>query len=592
MTKKLFLIDAMGLIYRAYYAMVRSPRITSQGVNTSALFGFTNSLYEVLQKEKPTHIAVAFDTHSPTVRHVDFAAYKANRQATPEDIIHSVPQIKNLLEAWNIPVIEKDGYEADDIIGTLCKQAEIAGFEVYMMTSDKDYGQLVSDHIFMYKPAKFGQPTEVVDVAKICEKYAIQKPEQLIDILGLMGDASDNIPGVPNIGEVKAKKLIAQFGSIENIYQNIQLVDNDKTRQTLIDNQEQAMMSKSLATIILDVPIVVDFEAMTYQDPDKTRLQELFQEWEFKTLGSRILNSFGKTGVSSPNAKTNTPRPQIPDLFSDLTEENMYAPDRFDSYTRFQDKTHCFNILTDNELDSFFTTQEPLAFELICSKNSIKGFMIGKADAYRYLLYDSDPQLFENLLKKVMQSGQQLVTYSCKSIYKFLRQFEIEARAAIYDLQIAHYLIQPEHSHELGRLCEHYLNYSLLETDNSLEDAINNAGEKTEVYIQIYTKIQQELKEVEGEALFQNIEMPLAEVLANMEHEGVFIDKKMLQESSREITEYIQQLEKQIFELSGERFNIASPKQMGEMLFGKLHIIENAKLTKSKQYQTGEEVLN
>ena len=248
--KKLFLLDAMALIYRAYYAMIKSPRYTTTGLNTSAMLGFTNTLYEVIKNEKPTHIAVAFDTGAPTLRHADFEEYKANREATPDDIITAIPYIKRIITAFGIPILSKDGYEADDIVGTVAKQAEIDGFEVYMMTSDKDYGQLVSEHIFMYKPAKFGQKAEVVGVEGICEKYGIQQPEQLIDILGLWGDSADNIPGVPGIGEVKAKKLIAQFGSIENIYARINEVDNAKLRQTLIDNEEQALRSKALATII------------------------------------------------------------------------------------------------------------------------------------------------------------------------------------------------------------------------------------------------------------------------------------------------------------------------------------------------------
>ena len=282
MQKKLFLLDAMALIYRAYYAMVKSPRITSKGVNTSATLGFTNTLYEVLRQEKPTHIAEAFDTGAPTLRHADYAEYKANREATPDDIVNSIPYIKRVIDAFNIPMVMMDGYEADDVIGTLAKKAEIEGFQVYMMTSDKDYGQLVSDNIYIYKPAKFGQPAQVVDVAGVCEKYGISRPEQLIDILGLWGDASDNIPGVPGIGGVKAKNLIAQFGSIENIYTRIDEVGNPKLKHALIENQEQALTSKMLATIILDVPVECDFEAMKYTGPDPQKLKAVFDELEFR----------------------------------------------------------------------------------------------------------------------------------------------------------------------------------------------------------------------------------------------------------------------------------------------------------------------
>ena len=274
--KKLFLLDAMALIYRAYYAMIRSPRISSKGLNTSAILGFTNILVDILKNEKPTHIAVSFDTGSPTLRHADYEEYKSNRESTPEDILISIPYIKQIIEAFNIPILLKDGYEADDIIGTVAKHAELNDFKVYMMTSDKDYGQLVSDNIFIYKPGKFGQKAEIVGVKEVCEKYGLQNPEQLIDILGLWGDASDNIPGVPNVGEVKSKKLIGQFGSIENIYKHIDEVTPEKLKNDLLQNKDQALMSKSLATIILDVPLDYDYDAMLYRGPNVDKLKELF----------------------------------------------------------------------------------------------------------------------------------------------------------------------------------------------------------------------------------------------------------------------------------------------------------------------------
>ncbi|MEG2071410.1 MAG: 5'-3' exonuclease H3TH domain-containing protein, partial [Bacteroidales bacterium] len=381
MLPKLFLLDAMALIYRAYYAMIKSPRITSTGLNTSAILGFTNTLYEIIKNEKPSHIAVAFDTGAPTLRHADFAAYKANREATPEDIITSIPYIKQVIEAFGIPIISKDGYEADDIIGTLAKKAEIEGFQVFMMTSDKDYGQLVSEHILMFKPAKFGQPAEVVGPEEICEKYSIQRPEQLIDILGLWGDASDNIPGVPGIGEVKAKKLIAQFGSIENIYQKIEEVDNAKLKQTLVDNQEQALVSKVLATIMLDVPIEYHFKEMKYEGPHPEKLRSIFNELEFRSLEKRIF-----TDLSLQDKPI---QPAIPDLFSapfELEQQSTISSEPiFKCY--HQTNHHIIKIEFPDELP-FSPINSTLFFDWIFIDAKIAGFAFANGDetVYYHLL--------------------------------------------------------------------------------------------------------------------------------------------------------------------------------------------------------------
>jgi len=590
--KKLFLLDAMALIYRAYYAMVRSPRITSKGLNTSAIFGFCTTLYEVLQTEKPTHIAVSFDTGSPTLRHADFAAYKANRQATPEDIVISIPYIKKLLAAFRIPIIEKEGYEADDIIGTLAKHAEIEGFEVYMMTSDKDYGQLVSDHIHLYKPGKFGQKSEIVGVAQICEKYAIQNPEQLIDILGLWGDASDNIPGVPNIGEVKAKKLIAQFGSIEQIYQRIDEVENEKLRQILIDNQEQAMMSKMLATIILNVPIARNFDDMACQNPDIAKLKALFDELEFKSLGARIFAGLRLATANAPVTAT------APDLFSELSVDNQYAPSIscHKSYKDFEHHYSKIEAIEDIEkiISHLLEYHTPLAIEFIKQNERFVGIMVGSSQKSYYALYEDNSDLFWSFSKEILKSDCTLLTFQCKPIYKWARKQGFTVNTPFYDLQIAHYLIQPENSHNLDRLCENELDYALInETSTNFSDIkIQQACEFIEVYHRLYLILDQKLEETGSKKLFTEIEMPLSEVLANMEYDGVFIDKKMLQEVSNTLSEEMYHIEQQVFQFAGERFNLASPKQLGDILFGKMHIIENAKLTKSKQYQTGEEVLS
>lgn len=580
MEKKLFLLDAMALIYRAYYAMQRSPRFTSKGINTSAILGFTNTLYEIIKNEKPTHLAVSFDTGGPTLRHAEFQDYKANREATPDEIITSIPYIKRILEGFNIPIISMEGYEADDIIGTLSKRAEIEGFEVYMMTSDKDYGQLVSENIFMYKPGKFGQKAEVVGVKEICEKYNIAQPEELIDILGLWGDASDNIPGVPTIGEVKAKKLIGQFHSIENIYAHIDEVDNAKLRQTLIDNQDIAMLSKNLATIMLDVPIEVNFDDMKIGKFNIEKLKLIFSELEFKALSQRIFNDIAPQASSAPDLFT----PQV----------NLPQPETTTAFRRFQDITH--NLVKINSLAEIspIANTQTLFFEWIILNQKIGGFAFAtESSAIYYHLLEKEHEYFREILPAIFGKERTLVTYQVKQTHKYLKILKINSLASFFDLQIAHYLIQPENAHNLENLSEGYLQYELL--PNSKEATIEHSTqitcEKIEIFRELYPIFEKEMQKVKIDALFRDLEMPLSEVLAEMELTGVRVDPEELTKNSQRIENYIRNLEEQIYELAGEKFNVGSPKQLGEILFGKMQIIENAKLTKSKQYQTGEEIL-
>ncbi len=583
--KKLFLLDAMALIYRAYYAMIKSPRFTTTGLNTSAMLGFTNTLYEVIRNEKPTHIAVAFDTGAPTLRHADFEDYKANREATPDDIVTAIPYIQRIITAFGIPILSKDGYEADDIVGTVAKQAEIDGFEVYMMTSDKDYGQLVSEHIFMYKPAKFGQPAEVVGVEGICEKYGIQQPEQLIDILGLWGDSADNIPGVPGIGEVKAKKLIAQFGSIENIYAHINEVDNAKLRQTLIDNEEKALQSKALATIILDVPIEYHWDDMKFGNIHVSDLQSVFNELQFKTLSTRIFNDL--------NLRNTPTTPQQPDMFSALENEaptpSAPAAMELPLFNSFDQQEHHFE--STNQYDG----TGDLYFEWLLNEGKIAGFFFADEQHIFYHLLEKEHHYFKNILQNIFGKERLIITYNCKQSYKFLELLGIPVKARFFDLQIAHYLIQPENSHQLSNLSENYLNYTMFPEIKKLQPTVKELLERTdeqvEIYRQLYPLLLHELEANGLRKLFDEIEMPLAPVLAKMENNGIHLDKATLAESSRQIGEEIAALEEQIYMLAGGTFNIGSPKQLGEVLFEKLHIIENAKLTKTKQYQTGEEIL-
>jgi DNA polymerase-1 len=586
MQKKLFLLDAMALIYRAYYAMVKSPRITSKGVNTSATLGFTNTLYEVLRQEQPTHIAVAFDTGAPTLRHADFAAYKANREATPDDIINSIPYIKKVIDAFNIPMVMMDGYEADDVIGTLAKRAEIEGFKVYMMTSDKDYGQLVSDNIYMYKPAKFGQPAQVVDVAGICEKYGISKPEQLIDILGLWGDTADNIPGVPGVGEVKAKKLIAQFGSIENIYANIDEVGNPKLKQALIENQEQALISKMLATIILDVPVEYDFEAMKYTGPDPQKLKAVFDELEFRALAKRVF-----TDLSLPQVSKNQVAASQPDLFStsfetsDNSEENTLP--HHQNYASVNHNYQKINKI--EEISGKADLKATLFFDWLTVNDKIAGFAFAFDEKKIYYHLLDDASNFKKNLQYIFENERLVVSYALKQTFKYFHGLKLKVKATFFDLQIAHYLIQPEIQHKLEMLAESYLDYELMSDPKELHLAV---CEHVEVYAQLYPIFKKELEQNKLTSLFDEVEMPLTEVLADMEYTGVKLDTEVLRENSQTLAQDIADLEEHIYALAGEKFNIGSPKQMGEILFEKLRIIENAKLTKTKQYQTGEEVLN
>lgn len=587
MEKKLFLLDAMALIYRAYYAMAKSPRFTSNGLNTSATLGFTNTLYEVIKNERPTHMAVAFDSHGPTLRHVDYGDYKANREATPDDIVTSLPYIKRIISGFGIPILELPGYEADDIVGTVAKHAEADGFDVYMMTSDKDYGQLVSDHIFMYKPAKFGQPAEVVGVQGICEKYGLQRPEQLIDILGLWGDSSDNIPGVPGIGEVKAKKLVGQFGSIEEIYARIDEVENAKLRQSLIDNEEQARMSKDLATIVLDVPITYRWDDMQLGHVHTEELKSVFAELQFKALSARVFSDpLFTAGAAAP-----APRAE-PDLFStpadtDGTPTAPTAPPAAD----FEHTAH--NFVAVNTFTPAATGD--IHFEWITNNGKIAGFCFSADDHVCYHLLEKEHQYFTSILQSIFGQENHIITYNCKQSYKFLELLGIRPAARFFDLQIAHYLIQPENTHHIETLSEIYLNYKMMGEDKkaqlTVQDLINRTGEQVEVYRKLYPIFSKGLIDNGLQNLFDDIEMPLAAVLAKMENNGIHLDKEILAESSTQLAEEIAQLERNIYDLAGMEFNIGSPKQLGEVLFEKLHIIDNARVTKTKQYQTGEEVL-
>ncbi|MCK4569025.1 MAG: DNA polymerase I [Bacteroidales bacterium] len=609
--KKLFLLDAMALIYRAYFALNKNPRINSKGLNTSAILGFANTLWDVLRNEQPSHIGIAFDTMAPTVRVESFAEYKANREKMPEDIALSIPYIINLIEAFNIPVLKVEGYEADDVIGTLAKKAEKNGFEVFMMTPDKDFGQLVSDNIFMYKPARMGNKPEILGVKEICEKYKIQEPEQLIDILGLWGDVSDNIPGVPGVGVKIASKLIAEFGSVENL-----LLNTDKLKGKLKENvenfSEQAIMSKQLATIILDVPIDYDPGKLQYGDPDKKALTELFAELEFRNFAQRI---FKPVKDQVPDDRSTDNESAKGDLFSsagvEVPEEKFIGINDVDhdymlvdgkeARTRLIEKllnsdSFCFDTETTG-LNANDTELVGMSFALIKGEAWFVPVPDNYNEAHKIVADFKD--VFEN--EEIGKIGQNL-----KFDMSVLKWYDIEVKGPLFDTMIAHYLIEPDLRHNMDFLAETYLDYKPV----SIESLIGKKGknqlsmrtvsstllkdyacEDADITLQLKEVFEPLLLDSGTMELFQKIEMPLVPVLSSMEAEGVKLETSTLNDFSAELEKDIVLLDGEIKTLAGEDFNIASPKQLGEILFDKLKVTDKPKRTRTRQYSTGEDVL-
>jgi DNA polymerase-1 len=611
-TKKLFLLDAMALIYRAFYALNKNPRINSKGLNTSAIVGFANTLFDVIRNEKPTHIGVAFDTHAPTIRSEGFAEYKANRQAMPEDLAKSIPYIYKLIEGFNIPLLFVDGYEADDVIGTLAKQAEKQEFVTYMMTSDKDFGQLVSENIFMYKPARMGGKAEILGVKEICEKFSIQKPEQVIDILGLWGDASDNIPGIPGIGEKRAKELVGAYGSVEGVIENAGKLKG-KMAENVVAYAAQGLESKQLATIMLDVPIPFEPEKLKLSSPDTDALKELFAELEFKTFGKRVFSYFQEKGLIAGPAETTGQQ----DLFSQAgvevdslktienTKHNYYLVD--DEVKRKKliadikkNKTFCF----DTETTGIDANNSEMVGMSFCMKAG-EACYIPLPDNYNEAtnIVSEFKEVFEN--GSIEKTGQNL-----KFDISILKWYDVEVKGKMFDTMLAHYLIEPDQRHNMDFLSEKFLNYKpvsyneLTEKKGSkqlnmrqaqqfkLNDVLNYAAEDADITFQLREKLEPMLDESKVTKLFDEIEMPLVPVLGSMEAEGVKLDIEALKDSSKQLEAEIHIVEKEIHEMAGEVFNIGSPKQLGIILFEKLVITDKPKRTKTKQYSTGEDVLN
>lgn len=608
--EKLFLLDAYALIYRAYYAFIKNPRINSKGFNTSAIMGFVNTLEDVLKKENPSHIGIAFDPAGPTFRHEAFEQYKAQREETPEAIRLSVPIIKEIIQAYRIPILEVPGYEADDVIGTLATEAGRRGIPTYMMTPDKDYGQLVSDCVFMYRPKYGDHEFEVMGVDAVKAKFNIDSPAQVIDMLGLMGDTADNIPGCPGVGEKTAQKLIAQFGSIEQMLEHTDQLKG-ALKQKIENNREQILFSKFLATIKTDVPVALDMEALKRESPNEEELRRLFEELEFRSLLDRVLKVEKKAAPS--------PTPVSGDLFGffaaedteDSKNSNLSSLESLDYDYQLidtEDKIDDFlqNILTKEifSLDTETTGTDPIRAELVGMSFSFKenqAFYVpvpANRDEVQKIV-NKFKSVFEN--EKTVKVGQNI-----KYDMLVLSNYGVEIRGRMFDTMIAHYVLQPELHHGMDYLAEVYLKYETIKIEELIGPKGKNqknmrdlppsavykyACEDADVTLKLKHILEKELKEQGVEALFEEIEMPLVPVLAYMERNGVRIDTAALKETSLHFTARMQQIEKEVHELAGMEFNIASPKQVGEVLFDRLKIVEKAKKTKSGQYVTSEDVL-
>ena len=604
---KLFLIDAYALIYRSYYAFIKSPRINSKGLNTSAVMGFCNTLNEVLTKEKPTHIGVAFD-HGKTFRHDAFPEYKAQREETPEDIKLSVPLIKQVLEAMHIPILQVDGFEADDIIGTIATRFGSDGIDTFMLTPDKDYGQLIGPNVFMYRP-RHGGGYEILGEKEVGEKYGIPTPAQVIDLLALMGDSADNFPGCPGVGEKTAAKLINQFGSIDNMLQHTDEIKG-KLREKVENAVEDIKMSKFLATIRTDVPMQLDLDELKVEQPDETKLRAIFEELEFKTLINKFLNK----GESKPKIDNN----QL-DLFAENTTNESDEPKnaKFESIKTTQ---HEYKLVENEEelrqLCDFFITKESVSIDTeTTSTDAISAELVGLSFSVeeKKAFYVAVPANYEEALKivqifkplyesdKIMKIGQNI-----KYDYEVLTRYGVTLQGKMFDTMIAHYLIQPELHHNMDYMAETLLGYQTIHIEELLgpkgkkqknmrdlspTDIYEYAAEDADITLRLKNVLEPRLKELGVEELFWNIEMPLVRVLADMELNGVCLDTEALQDTSKIFTERMKQYEQEIYKEAGEEFNISSPKQVGDILFGKLQIMDKPKKTKTGQYVTSEEVL-
>jgi len=602
MEKKLFLLDAMALIYRAYYALNKNPRINSRGLNTSAILGFANTLFDVIRNEKPTHLGIAFDTMAPTVRHEGFEAYKAHREETPEDIVASLPWIRRLIDGFRIPLLAVDGYEADDVIGTLAKKAEEQGFFTYLMTSDKDFGQLVTGQVFIYKPAKFGNPPEILGVKEVCGRFGIERPDQIRDLLGLWGDASDNIPGIPGFGEVTARKLISSYGTVENLILQAGTIPNEKWKEKVIAYADQAMLSKNLATIILDVPVPFDEAALRLKPPDETELKSLFGELEFRTFAQRYFTWWTTqsppAGDSSPLTAHHSPLTSLQSAphtyhLCDTPEKVVALAEQLKKQDSF-----CFDTETTG-LDPNTSELVGISFAFI----PFEAFYVPVPENYHEAV-----TLLQSFKPVLEDPGTEKIGQNLKFDCSILRWYDIGVRGKLFDTMLAHYLIEPDLRHNMDYLAETYLRYKPVSIESligkkgadqlsmrtvDVETLKEYAAEDADVTLRLKTVFVPMLEQTGSRDLFDRIEIPLIPVLVSMEAEGVAVDSKALQEYSAQLDREIRALEQEIYADAGARFNIASPKQLGEILFDRMGIgASPKKTTRTRQYSTSEDVLS
>lgn len=605
---KLFLIDAYAIIYRSYYAFIKNPRINSKGQNTSAVMGFCNTLHEVLTKERPTHLGVAFDPAGPTFRNEAFEAYKAQREETPEDIKASVPVIKDILRAYRIPILEVSGYEADDVIGTIATQAGSNGMQTFMLTPDKDYGQLVRENVFMFRP-RHGGGYETLDTEGIKEKYGISSPAQVIDLLGLMGDSADNIPGCPGVGEKTAVKLINEFGSIEQLLERTEELKG-ALKKKVEENKDKIVFSKFLATIKTDVPIDLNIDDLKVVDPDEAELTKIFNELEFKAFADKILN---KSKIKPKKIESQ------PDLFSFFQPEGEESSKNA-IYLDIKSTPHDYQLVENEDemrnICSLFLTKQILSLDTeTTSTNAIDAELVGlsfsieEKKAFYVPVPDNreEAERIVNIFKPLYEHPQIVkVGQNIKYDIEVLARYGVEVKGELFDTMIAHYLIQPELHHGMDYMAEVYLNYRTIHIDEligpkgkhqrsmrelSPEQVYEYAAEDADITLRLKNILEPKLREAGVERLFHEIEMPLVPVLAEMEMNGVRIDTQSLAETSETFTQRMRSLETEIYQLAGEEFNIASPKQVGDILFAKMKIMEKPKKTKTGQFVTNEEVL-
>lgn len=609
--KKLFLLDAFALIFRAYFAFISNPRVTSKGMDTSAIFGFVTTMLDVLQKQKPSHIAVVYDTPAPTVRHEAYSEYKANRDETPEAIKIAVPYIGRILEAFNIPFIGVDGYEADDVIGTLAKMAEKEGFEVFMMTPDKDYAQLVSENIKMYRPGRSGNPPEVWGVEEVKEKFGIENVDQVVDYLGMMGDSVDNIPGFPGVGPKTAQKLLAQYGSMEKMLEHTDEIKG-KLGEKIRDNREQGILSKWLARIIIDVPVEFNAEEFAKNEPNEEKIGEIFSELEFRTLLKKVTGG----NMEKPAAAPQTNSSGQTDLFSvpaELGEEETPS-----TFKNIETNDHLYQ-LVNHPAERKLLLNNLMKQKSVCFDTETTGLDITKADLIGIAFsYEAGKAYYVNIPegqeKEVIEEFRpffeseeiEKIGQNIKYDISILKNYGIETRGTIFDTMLAHYLIQPDMRHNMDVLSETYLYYQpvSIETligkkgknqlsmrDADLDKVKEYAGEDADITLRLKEVFEAKLDTGKTRDVFKDIEVPLVDVLSDMEREGIRLDIDAMKKLSTELAADIERLEREIKEISGEDFNVASPKQLGEVLFEKMKLVEKPKKTKSGQYSTSEDIL-